>query len=857
MIGITAEGILGFAERGRAVWRAISAAVRFTLVDKFMPWWLKPLYIFQIHWARASQEDVIFETPNMTRERRRTIYLGWTALLPVVFMLSPNTRRAVTIYNLTAYWLAAGTALRDYLVSDKPPDLDSWNWWLRRDIAVLLSSLQYAFANPHLVGRACKILTIWMVCPIVACFLTGWLLAKTTRHSFTIPEGIQWGAHKFIENCNRLWDVIDLIEAFLVEYLPERAQWSYSHCTQRLRSRQRVPMYQYKQLANGEIRILHLKRCIWPLPSVIQATVHHISIDCMSDDSFNYEAMSYRWGSTERTEEILVDGKRFPVTRSAFKLLVARRSIWRERNLWVDAICVNQSNEEEKSSQIRLMGAIYRRASRVIAFPDADWRSRLAAPLIFELHLASLHYSGSEAVYSLDKQKQRWRWQAFEKLLVNDYFGRVWVVQEIALGVEVELFYGGLYIPWKTFFAVASRQTQSRTQLPTFNEVDASERDWTRPLTFHPVTVMVMLRPDSGIVDNHLTPTKLETVLFTTCKFEATDARDKVFAVLGLADVKTESLLIIPDYTKAAESVFEDVARYLFLHPESQSVHMLAFAGIGFSSQPKPMPSWVPDLGREILNYPFSEILSNEDRFRASADRTACVRESQISGCLEMRGVVCDSILSLSPAGPFDIHHKRGEYMYRMQIGHYMYVFTECVVSLVRECNCLSGMGKADQSEQTWRTMIADRVSRRCPADKGLGKAFTHWHRFNELQSMLFTSNHPRDFKNSPEAERMFEEFRPSLVNNSITNYTQSMMEACYGRSFAITRGGRMSLVPPQTRPGDLVFIPFGAQTPYLIRGIKSSASENIFQLVGEAYVHGLMMGEGLEHGHEQTIVIE
>jgi hypothetical protein len=857
MIGITTEGILGFAERGRAVWRAISAAIRFTLLDRFMPWWLKPLYILRIHWIRASEEDVIFATPNLTKERRRAIYLGWTALLSVVFVILPDTRRAVTIYNLTGYWLAAGTALWDHLVADKPPDLDSWNWWLRRDIAVLLPSLQYAFANLRLLRSACKILITWMALPIIACFLTCWLAVKRTRHSFTIPEGIQWSAHKFIENFNRLWDIIDLIEAFLVEYLPERAQWSYSHWTERLRSWQRVPMYQYKPLAPGEIRILRLKRCIWPLPSVIQATIHHIPIDSKCEDTCDYEAMSYRWGSTDRNKEILVDGKRFPVTRSAFKLLVGRRSIWRERSLWIDVLCVNQSDEEEKAAQIGLMGDIYRRASRVIAFPDADWRSRLAAPLIFELHLASLHYAGSEAVYSLDKQKKRWRWEALEELLVNDYFGRVWVVQEIALGVKVELFYGGLYIPWKTFFAVASRQTQSRRQLPTFNEVDAAERDWTRPLTFHPVTVMAILRPDSGIVDNHLTPTKLETILFTTCKFEATDARDKVFAILGLADIKTDSLLLTPDYTKPSEQVFENVARYLYLHPEAQSIHMLAFAGIGFSSRRKPMPSWVPDIGREILNYPFSEILSDEGRFRASLDRAACITESQISGCLEMKGVICDSILSLSPAGPFDIHPKRGEYMYRMQIGHYMYVFTECAVHFVENEGCLAGMGKADQSEQLWRTLIADRISRRCPADVDFGKAFPHWHRFNELQSLLFTSNPSRDFINSPAAEQMFEEFRPSLVNNSIIAYTQSMMDACYGRSFAVTRGGRLSLVPPQTLPGDLVFIPFGAQTPYLIRGNEPPHGEERFQLVGEAYVHGLMMGEGLGYGREQTIVIE
>jgi hypothetical protein len=53
-------------------------------------------------------------------------------------------------------------------------------------------------------------------------------------------------------------------------------------------------------------------------------------------------------------------------------------------------------------------------------------------------------------------------WKAFVKLLQNPYFTRVWVVQEIAVGSNVQLYHGGRYIPWDIFtivraFAIARR----------------------------------------------------------------------------------------------------------------------------------------------------------------------------------------------------------------------------------------------------------------------------------------------------------------------------------------------------------------------------------------------------------------
>lgn len=179
---------------------------------------------------------------------------------------------------------------------------------------------------------------------------------------------------------SKLWDSFDYVEGQIVERLPRYLQHTWSTYQQRHPGRGKLPIYRYKPLNEGDIRLLTLKRSPF-YPSVIHAEIVHQPIYPPPD----YEAVSYRWGSAELTEEILVDGCRFPVTEAAFDVLLARRSVWRERTIWIDALCTNQEDLQEKSEQVQLMRDIYHRASRVVAFPGSDWRYRLAGGFINQL----------------------------------------------------------------------------------------------------------------------------------------------------------------------------------------------------------------------------------------------------------------------------------------------------------------------------------------------------------------------------------------------------------------------------------------------------------------------------------------
>jgi len=81
-----------------------------------------------------------------------------------------------------------------------------------------------------------------------------------------------------------------------------------------------------------------------------------------------YEALSYVWGPEDYTESIYVDGNEHPVRVNLQKALSNLRDGFVERVLWVDALCINQKDDNEKGHQVESMAKIYAKASRVIVW---------------------------------------------------------------------------------------------------------------------------------------------------------------------------------------------------------------------------------------------------------------------------------------------------------------------------------------------------------------------------------------------------------------------------------------------------------------------------------------------------------
>ncbi|OCK94179.1 uncharacterized protein K441DRAFT_483367, partial [Cenococcum geophilum 1.58] len=87
-----------------------------------------------------------------------------------------------------------------------------------------------------------------------------------------------------------------------------------------------------------------------------------------------YEALSYTWGNPEEPLSILVNKREVPVTRNLHVALKHLRGETSDVVLWVDALCINQTDDVEKSEHINLMTEIYAHAksTRVWLGPADD-----------------------------------------------------------------------------------------------------------------------------------------------------------------------------------------------------------------------------------------------------------------------------------------------------------------------------------------------------------------------------------------------------------------------------------------------------------------------------------------------------
>lgn len=97
--------------------------------------------------------------------------------------------------------------------------------------------------------------------------------------------------------------------------------------------------------------------------SVISCTLQTVSL--LAKPAFL--ALSYTWGDPKIRKSITVDGKSSQITQNLWDALYHIRKDHEEVTIWVDALCINQTDFEEKNSQVPLMKHIYQMATGVLA----------------------------------------------------------------------------------------------------------------------------------------------------------------------------------------------------------------------------------------------------------------------------------------------------------------------------------------------------------------------------------------------------------------------------------------------------------------------------------------------------------
>lgn len=128
--------------------------------------------------------------------------------------------------------------------------------------------------------------------------------------------------------------------------------------------------FQYTPLSGNanELRLLRLATTPDQSPHGhgIQCSITHASLGSAP----KYQALSYTWGKeVSHSPVIFLQGCKFPVRPNLHSALAQlQASQFPPEHLWIDAVCINQNDAEEKNSQVRKMKAIFQNASRVIVW---------------------------------------------------------------------------------------------------------------------------------------------------------------------------------------------------------------------------------------------------------------------------------------------------------------------------------------------------------------------------------------------------------------------------------------------------------------------------------------------------------
>ena len=277
--------------------------------------------------------------------------------------------------------------------------------------------------------------------------------------------------------------------------------------------------------------------------------------------------------------------------------------------LWIDAICINQADTEEKSYQVAMMDQIYNKANSVIVWLGRDdGYGNIAIQAIDKLFPAA--FSGTLQTSDVVPFKRQnpvaftalgiesismQEWGALAVLYLRQSFRRLWCVQEIVLQRSVSMWVGDQSVPFEEFMIVTAAlyKLEYTLGLPV-------------SLKFRPGYNASVTSEAYGIYDfrrngpfNH----DLVHMIMNTMTWQCFDPRDHIYAVLGMCRGAKGTDLIKIDYKKSTQTVFTEVMRLMLfqLQVKAPTLELVAYirdSALKDRDGDEEIPSWVLAFGR-------------------------------------------------------------------------------------------------------------------------------------------------------------------------------------------------------------------------------------------------------------------
>ena len=574
-----------------------------------------------------------------------------------------------------------------------------------------------------------------------------------------------------------------------------------------------------------EIRLVTL--CSGNFKDDILCSISKVSLD----DRPSYEALSYVWGDQRITRRIFIHGLSSHVTVNLEIALRHLRYVSGPRVLWIDAICINQRDIAERSVQVMHMGEAYARATNVIAWlGEESSDSNLAFDAFNSLPTdPSQHWDPQQnAELDIDYLEPKYTC-AIQSLLLRPWWCRIWTVQESILGPTMSLICGKRQVAADTLCSLANsfghhtfsccgdffrkhfKYNAFRDFMEETDKLGSLER-WRR---------------------NEQSDRRLVDLLAEFRSRSCLDPRDKIYGMLGLCS-SDEAKLIVPDYSLPVSVVYEQATFQMTKRSRSLEVFsQLCPRRINITEiLASKLPSWVPDWTSKMTEAQRKVFVLRQRHanfnFTASASTFTSARE-QGKGKLSLNGILLDSItvhstgtLDLYPATDHlkEMRNLAGvevfpDQLYDTKTPNYYNAFWQTLCSSI-----LPSRSNLTASADAVRTSGDDLTQR-------------SWH--DTWWKWVLNYRAHDEWAHLVDAE--FSESELSAFDNSVAVST-------YLRKFFLSKDNQwMGLVPMDAEIGDLIALLEGGNVPYILRQ-KTGMDEGCYEIIGDAYVHGIMDGE-------------
>ena len=565
-----------------------------------------------------------------------------------------------------------------------------------------------------------------------------------------------------------------------------------------LGSESKPELYTYQPLDDGQNQI----RLLYLLPGGTSAPIHIKvkTIQFSSNCSPEYEALSYAWGSSENPTSVWVNGipnKSIPVTQNLEEALQHLRWKKKPRTLWIDALCIDQRNIEERAQQVAIMGRIYAKANGVIAWIGPESGNSTIAfdclatindnvELNDDLAMTSRTRDGTWASAEAALPYTEDQMLALSDLLHRLYFDRLWVWQEIRLGYDhATLLCGYRTLPWYQF-GIAMRVLHLKSHPPTSVVTGLDER-------LEQLVVVCIRYSTRSLLD----------AMNVARAFQCSDPRDKIYSVTNMA--RTADLSIMPayDYSKAVEEAYIDFTRkYISTKRDLQILLYAARRDTGLS-----LSSWVTDWTVPNFNFITGSYCADA--------RVKMVLDNIDDNAISVKG---KSVTRIRACEHF---HPQPMQTYATSITNAMSVIKDFARRALSRA-VVTEQQLEDVSELS-RVLFANQFSERCSPAPNILRC-----QAQQCEKLLMMA--------------LGHDVHDALCTDTLVKLLKYLLRRVPPTTIFVTEEGKLGLGPLGMQVGDTINILFGCKTSMVLRKDLNES----YKVIGPVYYDGIMDGEAI-----------